>query len=96
MELARPVRFTDQVHTICLMKEKLLTKTEATVAGWGLTQAFGPSCFKSKIKFDVMNLNVSFLNRYKLISTNVVVHLIADGQSERMSPILQGNRKDDL
>ncbi|XP_057376065.1 trypsin-like [Daphnia carinata] len=42
LELVKPVRFTDQVHTICLAEsEPASTVTDATVAGWGTTEAFG-------------------------------------------------------
>ncbi|KAK4009045.1 hypothetical protein OUZ56_014186 [Daphnia magna] len=46
LELAKPVRFTDQVHTICLAEnEPASTVTNATVAGWGSTEAFGTTFF---------------------------------------------------
>lgn len=48
LELAKPVRFTDQVHTICLAEnEPASTVTNATVAGWGSTEAFGITFFKN-------------------------------------------------
>lgn len=45
LELVRPVAFTDHVHTICLPDESqplYSAGTSATVAGWGLAEAYGP------------------------------------------------------
>ncbi|XP_046453324.1 trypsin-1-like [Daphnia pulex] len=40
LELAKPVRFTDQVHTVCLA-QKDSELTDAVVAGWGTTEVYG-------------------------------------------------------
>ena len=44
LELVKPVVFSDQVHAICLPSDKAKTPkagTNAIVAGWGLTEAYG-------------------------------------------------------
>ena len=44
LELVKPVVFSDQVHAICLPSDKAKspkTGSNAIVAGWGLTEAYG-------------------------------------------------------
>lgn len=42
LELASAVRFTDQVHTLCLsQKEPSISGVDAVVAGWGSAKSHG-------------------------------------------------------
>lgn len=44
LELAMPLKFTDQVHSICLPDEsmkKIADGIQLVIAGWGVTKAFG-------------------------------------------------------
>ena len=49
LELAMPLKFTDQVHSICLPDEnmkKIPDGTQLVTAGWGITKAFGTTLTK--------------------------------------------------